>query len=436
MSDDLVKPDVCVCDEEVAGAIADWGKKSIAAKESLAIAVGFLESLFRDRMHMVKNKSELKFHLRASLSAEKQAVLTFTDAFVRSKGQSPEQKAQILERAKIGKEINKMYLELLNATFPVDDDVVLPTSGSKKPPSTPNTPMGLPEAPVTPPATWVQYDPSDQFDQLAAHLIANYDPSAPPPPGVLESMKSSTVSMKSSTAFPKMTDMESAIDEVQPNQIKKTRAKTDKSKAVGTGPIDVPMEVTLALGDNLKKMVKSGIPVLVPSGGTLASVLREQGVNVVTTITEAQAIVAFPPAHRKWVHLPQYMATGFPYFVLLPLTDATSKEWHSLFGDSRFDLNIINGKCLFLEGDRIRVGESYGWFMFYPDATGKMTLVHIGDVDDVELGDEDSVDGRGYDTDEKECEDLDNAILNDPNSKFTKDGYLVDSLTIGDDEDL
>ncbi len=49
----------------------DLGRKSIAEKESLA----FLECLFRDRMHMVKHKNEIKFHLRSSLSEEKQAIL-------------------------------------------------------------------------------------------------------------------------------------------------------------------------------------------------------------------------------------------------------------------------------------------------------------------------------------------------------------------------
>ena len=64
-----------------------------------------------------------------------------------------------------------------------------------------------------------------------------------------------------------------------------------------------------------------------------------------------------------------------------------------------------------------------------------MTLVRIGAHDEVVLGDEDSVGGRGYDSDEKDCEDLDNAILKDPNSKFTKEGYLVDGVTKGDDEE-
>ena len=43
MADDLFKPTEFVCDDE-------------------------FEGLFRDRMHMVKNKNEIKFHLSASLS--------------------------------------------------------------------------------------------------------------------------------------------------------------------------------------------------------------------------------------------------------------------------------------------------------------------------------------------------------------------------------
>ena len=114
----MTKPDVCVMSGEVAAAIADWGRKSIAAKEALEIVVGHMESLFRDRLHMVKHKMEIKFYLRESLSNEKLEVLRLTDSFMKSKGQTAEQKELMGMRAKISRELNKMYLEILNATFP------------------------------------------------------------------------------------------------------------------------------------------------------------------------------------------------------------------------------------------------------------------------------------------------------------------------------
>jgi hypothetical protein len=132
MADDLSKPEVCVCNEEVAFAIADWGRKSIAEKESLAITVAFLECLFRDRLHMVKK--------------------------------TPEEKEQMQERAKIGKELNKLYLKLLEATHPADDDVVIPSSATKKPPSTPSTPVA-PATPPTPSTPGSEFTPStSQYD--------------------------------------------------------------------------------------------------------------------------------------------------------------------------------------------------------------------------------------------------------------------------------
>lgn len=162
--------------------------------------------------------------------------------------------------------------------------------------------------------------------------------------------------------------------------------------------------------------------------------MRDAGVKVVA-LAEANVIISHPPSDRKWDYLKQYRATGLPFFILLQLKDATTKEWRKLFTGVPFDLIILNGNCLFIDGDRIRDGGPCGWFLFFPNATGKMSMVNIGDFGDVVLGDEDSVDGRGYDTDEKECEDLDKAILNDPSSTFTKEGYLVDGVTVGDEDE-
>ena len=74
---------MCVCvDEEVVEAITDWGRKAISAKVALDKVVALLEGIFRDRPHMVKHKSELKFCLRSSLADDKQAILSATDAFL------------------------------------------------------------------------------------------------------------------------------------------------------------------------------------------------------------------------------------------------------------------------------------------------------------------------------------------------------------------
>jgi hypothetical protein len=408
MADDLTKPDVCVCNEEV------------------AIAVAFLECLFRDRLHMVKNKIEIKFHLRASLTEEKQAILLLTDAFVLKKGKTPEEKEQMQERTKIGKELNKLYLKLLEATHPADEDVVIPPSATKKPPSTPSTPLApaTPATPATPDGQYVPPTPSTPVvPTITEYELTLYNPSFPVP---------------AAAAFPKMDDLADSLQEVLPFA---PRAKVNKKKvsasasASASAPkvrLDVPEEVTLALG--VKNT--SRIPVLVPSGGSLEIMLRGLGVNVVTALSDAEAIVAFPPHDRRWDHLQQYLAAGLAFFVLLKLKDATTKKWRNVFGETLFDLNIINGQCLFLEGDRIRVGESFGWFMIYPHATGKMTLVHIGAADDVDLGDADSVGGRGYDSDEKECKEYDIEVMMNPDNKFAKDGYLVDGVTVADDEEI
>ena len=345
--------------------------------------------------------------------------------YLGAKGQTDKQKELMGERSKIVKELNKIYLEMLNATFPVDDDVVIP---SKKVPSTPCTPE-VPSTPSTP------LDPSTPITPTVEQLAMpnQYDPTKVRDDGYDPSKFSTSFDgYDPSKSFPKMMDMTLALDDITD---KKVRVKADnKSASDSKVPLDVPEEVTLALGDNLKKMIKSSLRVLVPSGGALATVLRDRGVNVVTDHSQAQAIVTFPSFDSKSRYLPQYKALGLPLFVLLPLEDASSKEWRKFFAGCPFDLVIINGSCLFLQGDRIRNGGSHAWFMFYPNATGKMSLVNVGGDGDVVLGDEDSEGGRDYDSDEKDCEDLDNAVLNDPNSKFTKEGFLVDGCTVPDDE--
>ena len=125
MDDDLTKPVVCVCNKEVIEAITDWGRKAISAKLALDKVVALLECLFRDRYHMVNHKNELKFYLRSSLADDRQAILSATDEFLNKKAKTEEEKAQMGERRKIGKTLNKLYLDLLNATFPLDDDAPL-----------------------------------------------------------------------------------------------------------------------------------------------------------------------------------------------------------------------------------------------------------------------------------------------------------------------
>ncbi len=74
-----------------------------------------------------------------------------------------------------------------------------------------------------------------------------------------------------------------------------------------------------------------------------------------------------------------------------------------MIGKTPFDVIILNGRSHFIHAGRLRDVGACAWYAFFPEATGKMTLVSIGAHDDVELGDEDSVGGRGYDSDEKDC---------------------------------
>ena len=411
MSDQLLKPEVCVCNEEVASAIADFGKKSIAAKHALQVVVAFFECLFRDRAHMVKHKEEIKFHTIDGLDEVKKDVLHKTNSFLNSKGQTDIQKELMGERSKIVKELNKIYLEMLNATFPVDDDVAIP---SKKVPSTPCTPK-VPSTPSTP------------LDPLVS---------------ATKSIKSTTPDTPYSTM--NMEGLSSAIDEILPQ---KTRPKY---KQVETDLFETPEEITLALGEYLDTIAQAKLTVLEPSAGhgAIVKVLEAKGIKVIaqdkytmpvstdfltTPIPpEAQVIVANPPFNLKWPFLAKFLESGLPFFVLLPLDTITAKRFTKLIGNTPFDVIILNGRSHFIHAGRLRDVGACAWYAFFPEATGKMTLVRIGAHDDVDLGDEDSVDGRDYDSDEHSQEVRDQAILDDPSTEFTAEGYVKDDFVMDD----
>ena len=75
MADDLVEPSEIVCGKELVDAIVDFGKKTIALADSRKTVVALLESVFTGRDDMISRKGEIKFHLRGSLTEEKQAIL-------------------------------------------------------------------------------------------------------------------------------------------------------------------------------------------------------------------------------------------------------------------------------------------------------------------------------------------------------------------------
>ena len=416
MADDLVKPNECVFSKELVDAIVDFGKKTIALKESRIAVVALLESIFIGREDMIGRKGEIKYHTRNSLSLEKQEILRVTDAFVNTLGKTAEQKALMIERAKIGRELNKIYLDLLNATFPPEEDARLPSSDTKKPPSTPNTPM----------------------DSLASSTKSSIP---------MDSLASAT-----NNSLMNMEDLSSAIGEILPQKSRTNYQKTSFPKQVETDLFETPVEITEALGEYVETIASAKLTVLEPSAGhgAIVKVLESKGIKVIAQDkytmpvsidfltspipVEAQVIVANPPLNLKWQFLAKFLESGLPFFVLLTLDTISAKKFTKMIGKRPFDLIILNGKSHFLHAGRLRDVGACAWYAFFPEATGKMTLVRIGAHDDIELGDEDSDGGRDYDSDEKECEDLDNAILNDPKSKFTKEGYLVDGVTKGDDE--
>jgi hypothetical protein len=138
MADEFVKPVVCVCSEEVITALADYGRNSLALREALKVAKKLLLTVFPGRSQMVNSRDEILFHLRLSLTEEEQEIFRLTDLFVGKQGQTVEQKALIVERKKFGRKLARVFLELLNGVFPVDDDDENPFK-SPSPAATPIT---------------------------------------------------------------------------------------------------------------------------------------------------------------------------------------------------------------------------------------------------------------------------------------------------------
>ena len=338
MSDDFTKPDVCICDEQCALAIADWGRKAISAREALAIAVGFLECIFRDRNHMVKHKMELKFHLRSSLSEEKQQILTTTDKFLNKKGQTDEQKAQMQERRKIGASINRLYLELLNATFPVDDGMILAID---------------------------------------------------------------------------------AIDAIDENEVaQETRPRyPPKMEPVDHDLFETPRDLLHLLGDVVATIRENGWTVFEPCAGNDAIVdyLTDYGINVIARDKYTKEIshdllkdpmpdgvdiiITNPPFNLKFEILARLVEYGKPFILLLPFETSTTKTFHRIVGDTKFDLLVPSGRSRFLHAGAFRDVGPTAWYVFSPASTGSVTFKPLGAKDDVELVSEDTEGGRDYDSD-------------------------------------
>ena len=130
-----------------------------------------------------------------------------TDVYATKQKKTAEEKALMIERARIGRLLNKIYLELLNSAFPPDDDARLP-----KPPSTPSTPV-------------VSSNPSTPMDPLAS------------------ATKSTTPATKNSPM--NMEDLSSAIDEILPQKSRPKYQKSSVPKPVETDLFETPEEITL-----------------------------------------------------------------------------------------------------------------------------------------------------------------------------------------------
>lgn len=424
MADDLMKPDVCVMGDDVAAAIADWGRKSIAAKEALEIVVGHMEALFRDRAHMVRHKMEIKYYLRASLSNEKLEVLRLTDSFMKSKGQTPEQKELMGLRAKISRELNKMYLEILNATFPPDEDVVMPpTPSSVKSVSSKNDS--------------VSGKGGDNDDNTVTTAGVSSE--------ITTGLSLEAAFSKASTSEDVKSPAEAETDLVKKEQPTRRRFKT-VTETVNPDLFETSGELLSLLGEVVGTIRENKWVVLEPCCGNDAIVnyLQGYGIPVIARdkFTKSEShdvlkdpmpdgvdmVITNPPFNLKFEIIARLVEYGKPFILLLPLETMSTKTFHKIVGETKFDVIVPIGRSRFLHAGKTRDVGPTAWYLFSPYGSNSMTFKHLGDKDDVELGSKDSDEGSDYDDDERSQELREQAILDDPRTEFMPEGYVKDGF--------
>ena len=430
--EEISKPDLCMLDADACSKIVAWGKVALEYQVQTQIVVDMLISVFESRRQMELAGQEIKYYLRGSLSEEDQSVLNRTEDFLGTRNQTPEQKDLIKTRNKIINRVKSLFKRLLDEAFPSMIPMMAVTYNESPASST-----------------------RDLEESMASVSLSN-----PSVERTLESdfAQQSPIDEQSSVdqQSGRTTEDVTTVDDVSSNKTESVVPQPSRpkfGKRLPTNETDLfetSEELLQLLEDYLPNIKHEKLTVFEPchGNGAITNFLEGRGINVVArdkyTMDESHdfltepipsgvdVIITNPPFNLKFEMLAKMMEHGKMFILLLPFETATTKTFHTIVGNIKFDLVIPIGRSRFLHAGKIRDVGATAWYVFSPAATGQMTFKQLGKEGDIELGSQDTEGERGYDTDEHSQEVRDEAILNDPATEFTTEGYVKEGFVVDD----
>jgi hypothetical protein len=381
--------------------------------------IDVFSGIFISGVEYAAYEHEIKFNLIKGLSTKDKEILELTRRFSGNHNQSPEEKGLMKKRSAVVQKVNLLFKRLQKELFPRwnDED----EEAFKSPP---------------PAAT-----PIDSATKTGGFSLNE---------AFAEASLTATQESPFIKVAPTIADMQEEQEQEQEQEQVSRPRYAAKKDPVDHDLFETPLEMLVLLDDIVASIREKGLVVFEPCAGNDAIVnyLEGKGITVIARDKYTKAVshdvltttmpvgidvvLTNPPFNLKYEIIARLKEYGKPSILLLPLETMATKKFHEILGDDKFDVLIPIGRCRFLHAGKFRDVGSTAWFLFSPSATGNMTFKPLGNVGDVELGSQDTEGGRDYDSDEEEERVRDQAIENDPNTKWTPEGYEHDDFVVPD----
>lgn len=391
---------------------------------------------------MEAGEQHVKACLRLSLPEKDQEVLRITDAREHLSLSVPKRKEFVDQRKEIVRRIHRMWAKLLQKAFPrpwMPSPVKGSTSSVKTTPgsvdTTKESSVSTTNESATETATTRSLEPAfDDATSLTA-ITSTTCNTKPAKNGTIASLPQTTRPPHGRVVHAK--GVEKDLFETPVEILDAVRFLFDLVKEWG-GRLFDPCAGKGDEGAIVAYADRMGIPTLARDKHYMET-SHDFLVDPPPAKETYDIIVVNPPFCLKYEILAKLISMDVPFAVLIPLDTLTTKKWVVTVGDLVYDVVLLNGSCHFLHAGTIRNVQSCCWVIVVPGlSTGKFTVHPLGKDGDEDLDDESDADVHydANDPDERACQELDEEIMRDPSNKFTKEGYLLDGLTIEDAEEF
>ncbi len=434
---ELVTPAESIFKQEEQNVFTQWGRTKIDYDLATERAVYVLINNFAGgRAHAeAEAEQHVKACLRLALSAEDQEVLRFTDAKDHLSLITSKKQEYILKRREIIRNVHKMWAKLLQKAWPKPIRVFSPPSSVKTTPvaSVDTTKESTTKESASKTATGRSLEPA--FDDATSMTAITSGTTKPTDDGTIASLPQASRQRYKPSSIPKTTDKD--LFETSVEMLDAVRFVFDLVKEWGSCLFD-PCAGRGDEGSIIVYADRMGIPTLARD----KYYMEEKHDFLVDPLPPKEAydiIVVNPPFNQKYEFLAKLISMDVPFAMLTTLDSLATKKWVATVGNLTYDIVLLNGSCHFLHAGTLRHVQSCCWVVAVPGrSVGKFTIHPLGADGDEDLDDESDPDVH-YDANdpaERAAQELDEEIMRDPRNKFTKEGYLLDGLTIEDEEEF